>query len=104
MKQVLGQKIYDTEKAEEIANFSNGLGVSDFRNLDESLYVTKNGDFFLAGEGGAMTKYKESAGNMSTGGSKITTLTKRDALYWCEDRKIDVETIKKYFGDLVEEA
>lgn len=97
MKQVIGGKLYDTTKAEEIGNYSNGLGTRDFRNVDETLYKTKQGRFFLAGEGGPMTKYSRPCGNMTGGGSGIIPLDAAEARQWCEEHEIDAETIAKYF-------
>ena len=103
MKKVINGKTYNTETATEIENYGNGLGRNDFRNIDESLYVTKKGNFFLAGEGGAMTKYSEPCGNMTGGGEGIEPLSKTEALAWLE-RHGTAEQVEEYFGDMIEEA
>lgn len=57
MKKIINGKMYNTETATELGDFWNGLSTSDFRNLSETLYRKKNGEFFLYGQGGAMTEY-----------------------------------------------
>jgi hypothetical protein len=80
MKAITGGKRYDTETARHIANWKNGLGTGDFKNVNEDLYRTKSGSFFLAGEGDAMTKYSEGNGNTTWGSSKIIPLADEAAL------------------------
>jgi len=103
MKRIINGKTYNTDTANHIANFNNGLGNRDFRNIDEDLYVTDNGAFFLSGEGGPMTKYSVPCGNMTGGGSDIIPLSKRDALNWMESNGSS-DDIEEYFSDLIEEA
>jgi len=103
MKRIINGKTYNTDTANYIANFSNGLGNRDFSNVDEDLYVTDNGAFFLCGKGGPMTKYSVPCGNMTGGGSDIIPLSKRDALNWMESNGSS-EDIEEYFSDLIEEA
>jgi hypothetical protein len=74
------------------------LGPSDFNYIDESLYRTKAGRFFLAGEGGAMTKYAESDGNTRWGASGMFVMSEGEALEWCENRNVDPDIIEKFFN------
>ncbi len=104
MKAIIDGKRYNTETARVIANYSNGLGSSDFRNVSETLYRTNKGAFFLAGEGGAMTKYAEGNGNNTWGSEKIIVMTDDEALNWLEGKRIDPDVIEKEFPDLIEEA
>lgn len=103
MKAIIGGMRYNTETAREIADYSNGLGSGDFRNIEETLYRTKTGTFFLAGHGGAMTKYAEGNGNSTWGSSKIIPLTDEEALDWLE-RKGTPEAVEKEFSDRVKDA
>jgi len=96
MKKVIDGKTYNTETAQHLGRYWNGLGNSDFRNISENLYQTKKGRFFLAGKGGAMTRYSESYGGMSSNGSKIFVLTEEKALAWAE-QYMGVDDIEKYF-------
>jgi len=103
MRQVIDGKVYDTETATLIANDSFGYP-SDFKHWDESLYITKKRTYFIAGSGGAMTKYAVSMGNNSTGGSsRIEPISKEEALSWLEKHG-SAEDIEKYFPDMIEEA
>ena len=103
MKKVIDGKVYDTDTAQIIAEWSNAYGRSDFHFCEEQLLKTASGRYFIAGEGGAMSRYQEPAGNNSwTGGSDIEPLTEQEALQWCEDRQIDADIIALHFQ--VEEA
>ena len=102
MKQVIEGKVYNTETAEEIAEWGNGLGCSDFRHCDEKLYKTKKGAFFLAGEGGPMSKYSRACGDMTGGGEGIIPLSEDDAREWCESHDVDADEIETLFK--IEEA
>ena len=103
MREVIDRKVYDTETAEFLAKYDNGLSRSDFRALSESLFKTKKGAYFLAGTGGALTRYAEKCGNMTSGSSMITPLTNEEALEWCE-QCADISIIEKEFNDALEEA
>jgi len=102
MKQVIGGKVYNTETAEEIGSYANNLGTRDFRDLEETLYKTRKGNFFIAGEGGALTRWAKIAGDGSGPGEGIEALNKQEALAWCESHDIDADIIAKHFE--VEEA
>ena len=98
MKRVINGLTYNTNTAEEIGQDDNGVGKSDFRFYDETLYKTKKGRFFLAGEGGALTKWAEPyPGGGSQFGSGIIALDKKDALEWCESHDIDPDIIAEHF-------
>jgi hypothetical protein len=99
MKKVIGGKIYDTETAEEIGGWSNNLGHSDFRNISESLYRTKKGRFFLAGEGGPMTKYSRRCGDSTGGGEDIQPLTHEEAREWAEEHLSPEEFLKIFVAE-----
>lgn len=103
MKRIINGKTYNTQTATEIAHYSNGLGGGDFRNFSESLYVTQQGAYFLAGEGGPMTRYARSCGNMTSGSEGIEHVSKREALLWCEEYDFTGE-IEEYFSDMIEDA
>ena len=102
MKQVINGKIYNTETAEKLHEYNNGMG-NDFRAYDEALYLTKKGAFFIAGSGGPMTKYAKSCGNMTTGSSGIRVISKFDALKWLETHDGD-HVLTERFPDEIEEA
>lgn len=105
MKAVINGKLYNTETAEQIHNYHNGYPISDFHYCEEALYRTKKGAFFLAGEGGALSKWsRASGGNGRCGGDGIEVLTPDEALEWLEGHGADPETIEEAFPGKIEEA
>lgn len=103
MKSTINSKTYDTETATEIARDGYPGSCSDFQNWDEALYVTDKGNYFLHGSGGPLSKYAESVGNDTRGGEAIVTMTKLEALAWCEKHKLQ-EPIDTHFADMVQPA
>jgi len=108
MKEVINGKRFNTETAQLIGEADNlGQGVdsvTDFGFWEAGLYVTKNGNYFLAGKGGAASMFSEPAGqNARGGGSGIKPMTKDRALDWAE-RYLDPETVEEWFGDDLEDA
>jgi hypothetical protein len=97
MKRVINGKVFDTGTAELLGTFRFG-SPGDINYVNESLYRTKRGVFFLAGEGGANTKYSQQVDNNSwSGGRTIFLLTIEEALEWAETHDVSVEIIEKYF-------
>ena len=98
MKKVVNGKMYNTETAEYIGTYSNNLSESDFRHLCEDLYKKKTGEFFLEGEGGPLTRYKEPVGDMWRSGSAIIPLDEAEAKAWVEAH-LDAEAYIELFGE-----
>ena len=94
MRKVIEGKRYDTETAEQVASttYSN---YGDRTFWSEELYRTSQGNWFLYGEGGALSKYARSA---------IIPLTRVKAMSWLEVHTSGSEAIKKYFTDVIEDA
>jgi len=104
MKKIIEGKIYNTEIAEMIADWDIGLSSSDFNNCSEKLYRTKNGAWFIAGSGGAMSSYSRSCGNNSwSGGSDIISLTSDEAIEWLEEHD-EIDALETYFKNELTEA
>jgi hypothetical protein len=103
MKKVIDNKVYNTETAELIASYDNGLGSGDFHYISEELYRTKKGNYFLYGKGGALTRYAEGNGKQSWGSSEILDLSEDEAFNWLAKNDFP-ETIEEYFSDRLEEA
>lgn len=97
MQKVINGKLYNTETSELIDDYSNGLSSRDFRNITENLYRKKNGEFFLYGYGGPMTKYCEQCGDMCGSGEKIIPITEDEAKEWLETYST-AEIYIKVFG------
>jgi hypothetical protein len=104
MKAIIGGKRYDSETATRIGTYCPNHNPSDFRYLCEELYKTKSGLYFLAGEGGAMTEYKESTGSNSwSGGERITPMTPEEAFEWAS-RHLDAEKTEAEFAGMIQDA
>ena len=97
MKKIISGKRYDTEKAEFIGSDSYSDS-RDSQHWTEELYRKRNGEFFLHGEGGPMTKYAVSCGqNEWKGGEKIIPLGLNAAREWAEEH-LDAKDYEKFFG------
>jgi len=104
MKRIINRKVYNTETAIKIYSWDNGLNDSDFRIVDEVLYKTKNGRYFICGCGGALTKYAQSCGNNSMSGAcQLWVVDKEEAMDWLEVHDGE-EALLKYFKGEIEEA
>ncbi|TVP47277.1 MAG: hypothetical protein EA350_05365 [Gemmatimonadales bacterium] len=103
MIKVVDGRRFNTETAERVACASSGGSQGDFRFFSEELFLTPKGTWFIAGEGGAASKYRERAGDMWGWGSKITPLTPDEALDWLEAHD-EVDQLEKHFGDQIEDA
>lgn len=103
MKKIINGKVYNTETAECVAEYSNGGGWRDFKHFEEELYRKKTGEFFLHGQGGPMTRYAEacSTGGWSSG-EKIVPLSYEDAQKWAETN-LDADEYEEIFGEVVED-
>jgi hypothetical protein len=101
MKKIINGKRYDTETAQLIgsASYSNR---TDFHFWNEELYRKKTGEFFLYGEGGAMSRYSRSTGqNEIYGGAEIRPLSLEEAQEWAE-KYLDADEYEEVFGHIEE--
>jgi hypothetical protein len=103
MVSIIDGKRYNTETAREVASASSGGSTSDFRFFSEDLYLTPKGTWFIAGAGGAASKYRERIGDMWGWGSKITPLTPAEAREWLEAHD-EVDALEEHFRDQIEDA
>lgn len=105
MKAIINGKRYDTTKATLIGSATSDAMSNDFRYFSEQLYVTpRSKSYFVAGEGGAMSRWAQRVdGNSYTGGNGIKPLTRKDALLWAEQH-LSADVIEQHFGDMVEDA
>ncbi|MGB5096457.1 MAG: hypothetical protein WBN82_00970 [Porticoccaceae bacterium] len=102
MRAIINGKKYDTDTAEHVASASYSGSRSDFQWWEEDLYRKRTGEFFVAGEGGPMTRYARAVDQNSwTGGSRIIPVTESGARAWVENHG-DAETYERLFGEVVE--
>ena len=97
MRKVIRGKLYDTDTATMVAEWSDGYP-RDFRYVSETLYRKRTGEYFVHGEGGPMSRYAESRGqNQYVGGEAIRPLSYDEAREWTEAHA-DVDVYESEFG------
>jgi hypothetical protein len=103
MKRVIDRKLYDTDRAEPIAQHAPNTDRGDFHYLIETLYKSPSGEYFLHCEGGAATEYSQPCGDgIRTDGEELTRLDAEAALDWCEERAIDGQVVVAEFDEFIE--
>lgn len=103
MEKVIDGLLYDTESAGEVAEWSNGHEPNGAHRVDETLYRTPNGRWFVHGRGGGLSRYSESVAGGSRAGEGIRALTPNEAQQWLEDRG-ETEALKEWFADEISAA
>lgn len=104
MKKIINGRKYDTDTANTIAEWDNGRGVNDFKYELETLFLKRNGEYFLFGEGGAMSKYAQNMGDNSwSGGAAIIPLSYESARQWAE-KHLDADDYEEAFGEVSEDG
>jgi len=96
MRRVIDRTVYDTEKSDLVAEYSNYLSSLDFFYVFERLYRTRKGYFFLYAEGGPMSKYADEP-------DVIFPMHPKEAYYWLEKNN-KVDEIEALFPEEIEEA
>lgn len=104
MRKIIKGKRYDTEKAECVASASHGYK-SDFHYWAEDLYRTPRGNWFLVGEGNALSRYSvPGAQHGSTApGEKLIPMTNDDAKQWLEEQG-ETAMLEEHFAESIEDA
>lgn len=102
MQRVVDRVLYDTETADQIAQYAPTTDKRDRFYLIETLYKTREGGYFLHAEGGPGTRYAKEVNGQRGIGKVLRPLTREGALDWCEERSIEGETVVKEFADLIE--
>lgn len=101
-KKIINGKKYDTDTAKKVGKYDNNCLPSDFHYYEEILFQKKTGEFFLYGEGGALSKYSTSLENGWHGdGYKIIPLTTQAAIEWAEEH-LDADEYEAIFGEVEE--
>lgn len=104
MKRVIDGRVYNTETATEICELPCRHNPGDFGYHQTSLYLTKNGRYFLAGGGGPMSMWARALdGNSTGGGSGVRPLDKSEARDYAESADLDDEELRSA-GFEIEEA
>lgn len=98
MKKIINGKVYDTDTAKMVGSWDNGHPTNDFAYCSEELYRKKTGEFFLHGEGGALSRYASHSGDNSGWGEEIIPLTYNAAQEWAE-KHLDGDGYCAIFGE-----
>ena len=102
MKKIINGKRYDTDTATLIGSAGYGYP-GDFDYWEENLYCKKTGEFFIHGEGGAMSKYSRKTGNNEwSGGEEIIPISLDEAKEWGE-KYLDADEYEQVFGKIEED-
>lgn len=105
MKRTIDGRRYDTATAHALYTVQTGDPFGGMSRGEETLYRTRNGRYFLAGEGGAMSRWATSLGNNSwSGGEGIEVLSAREALAWCERHDCEIDETMPEVQALVTDA
>lgn len=92
---------YNTATAEEICTFESDSRKGDFRHEVTTLYRTPRGRFFLAGRGGAMTRWAQAVQGGRSGGEGLHPVGTAEARDFVEQHA-DEDTVARFF--VIEEA
>jgi hypothetical protein len=105
MKKIINGFRYNTETAILIGKAGTfNLGMSDFNYWQAGLYKTKrSNNYFMAGEGHAMTRFADHSGGSSGWGRKLIPMTREEAFKWAQEF-LDTEDIEKEFSDMIKEG
>lgn len=102
MKKIIGGRMYNTDTAREIGCWENSYSVRDFRWCSETLYQKRNGEYFIHGEGGPMTRYADRVGdNCWSDGEMITPMSYDEARSWAENY-LSADKCEEIFGTVSE--
>lgn len=97
MYKVINGKRYNTDTAQLMGECSYGCP-GDLDYTSEELYRKQTGEFFLYGEGGANSIYREEISmNSWSGGEQITPLSYAEAQKWAEEH-LSGEEYDRIFG------
>ena len=97
MKKIIRGRQYDTDTAQRIGSWDNGLSGTDLEYTDETLYRKRTGEYFIEGRGGARSRYSEVDGNMMAPGCRIVPLSFDQARNWAEEH-LTPEVYESAFG------
>lgn len=98
MKKIINNKVYDTNTAQKLGEWDNGHYTNEFAYCAETLYRKRTGEYFLFGEGHAMSKYASHSGNNSGWGEKIIPLSYEEAQQWAKGH-LEADDYIRIFGE-----
>lgn len=86
MQRVIDGKRYNTETAKRLGIWASDQDYQGLHHEEETLYLTKTGNYFLHGCGGAASRYNKKTGsNGWVGGEQIVPISEEYARKWAQD-------------------
>lgn len=101
MKKIINGKLYNTETAKELAFNAKGTNPRDFKYTSEALFQKENGEYFIYGVGGPMSKYAVPSGTVLMSGENIKPVTEYEAKKWAEEN-MSADDYIRIFGEVEE--
>ncbi len=100
MRKVIDGMLYDTDKSKEVCDIGRrGFSRNDFEWEDTQLWLTPRGMYFIAGEGGARSRWAERLGQNGCGpGEGLEAITIDEAKQLVEKHST-VEVYIACFGE-----
>lgn len=104
MKKIINNKLYNTDTANSLIYWYNDLPSNDGYYYAEELYIKKTGEYFLYGEGGALSPYGsyDCEGRCSYPDWDIIPLTEAKAKKWAVDH-CSADKYMELFGAVAEQ-
>jgi hypothetical protein len=103
MIKIIDGKRYNTETAELIFKWTNGM-VGSFKYREKELYRTKNGNWFLYHYGGPMTDMAIPTGLNEWSGSEDIEPVDENEVFDFLQKYNGYEALEKYFPDMIQDA
>ncbi|MFW8596971.1 hypothetical protein ACOJBZ_02560 [Enterococcus innesii] len=101
MKKIIEGKSYNTETATLIAEFRIG-NRSDAKGIEEEVYQTKKGQYFMYFGGGALTEYREEVSPRNYSDNEdIKLITEKEAKKFAM-KHLDADEFEDIFGEVEE--
>lgn len=100
MQRVIDGKRYNTDTAKRLGSWESDQDYQGLHHEEETLYLTKTGNYFLHGCGGAASRYnKKTSTNSWIGGEQIVPISEEYARKWAADHLTENE-YDMIFGDV----
>ncbi len=106
VKKIVDGLLYDSDNKgnEFIFERYSNCSMGDFHYYEETLYRTKNGNWFLHGNGNAASKYAKPFGDNQSGpGENIIPLSVGQAFKYLSEY-CEIDLLEEYFPGLIKEA
>ena len=103
MKKIIDGKLYDSDKAEQLALSTNKYPPGNSYFEAEMLYRSPQGQLFIYGHGGPLSGYGITKGNTHYGGEELWLVTEEEAKEFCIENNL-TSAVLELFPDSIEEG